>query len=458
VHNDSSISMHALQRADKLLGPLACVALQVLRVTRLFKRERPIERVLLIKFWGVGSLQLLTPAVRALRRRHPGASITLLTLSQNGEFARGLRVFDDVLLLDVSGPGWIRVFSDILRRVLSVRGRHYDAVYDFEFFTRFSAVVAVLTGAPSICGFAASSVWRGHFQTRSVPFNRYWHVARNFRCLAGGENGVEIAATDLSALVPSPEHEAELDRAITRAELVRVGPLVLLNPNAGSLSLERRWPQSYFADLARVLVHEHGARVALIGSLSERAWTAEVAALAGELPKGSLVNLAGELSLGALHALFARAAVCVSNDSGPMHLAAASGTPTLGLFGPETPVMYGPIGPRAKALYRPPACSPCINVHENKVVSCFRGRPECLLAISVDEVRDEVIAIMRREDLHMVDVPRYFPRVDAPAVNGVQRVLDERGAPERAVPTGAASADTALADERSATVRREIAR
>jgi heptosyltransferase-2 len=93
-----------------------------------------------------------------------------------------------------------------------------------------------------------------------------------------------------------------------------------------------------------------------------------------------------------------------------MHLAAASGTPTLGLFGPETPVMYGPIGTRSKALYRPPACSPCINVHENKVVSCFRGRPECLLAIDVEEALGETIALMRREDLRMVDIPRLAPR------------------------------------------------
>jgi heptosyltransferase III len=409
VSTAPAMSMHALQKADKLLGPLACAALQPLRLTRLFKRERPVEQVLLIKFWGVGSMQLLTPAVKSLRRRHPGAKLSLLTLSQNGEYARGLGMFDDVLLLDVSGPGWRRVFGSILRRIASVRAREFDAVYDFEFFTRFSAVISVLTGAPILAGFASQSNWRGR-QSRSVPFNRYWHVARNFRCLAGGENGGEIAAEDLVPFAVRREHEEELERVLEHVSLGTVGPLVVLNPNAGELSLERRWPQSHFAELARALVLEHGARVVLIGSKRERPWTAEVAALAGELPSRALANLAGELGIGALHALFRRAAVCVSNDSGPMHLAAASGAPTLGLFGPETPVMYGPIGPRAKALYRPPACSPCINVHENKVVSCFRGRPECLLAIGVEEVRDEVVALMRREDLRMLDIPRQLPR------------------------------------------------
>jgi heptosyltransferase-2 len=87
-----------------------------------------------------------------------------------------------------------------------------------------------------------------------------------------------------------------------------------------------------------------------------------------------------------------------------MHLGAALGTPTVALFGPETPVMYGPIGRRSIALWRPPPCSPCINVHDNKVLNCVRGVPECLTNIPVglvlDETRarlcDEVLVASRR--------------------------------------------------------------
>jgi heptosyltransferase-3 len=404
VQQSPSISMHALQRADKALGVLACALLQPLRLVRaLAPRRARVERVLLIKFWGMGSLQLLTPAVASLRRRHPGAALCLLTLKQNREYAAGLGVFDEVLAFDTSSGGWLGVIGRILRLFQQLGRRRFDVVYDFEFFTRFSAVVTLLSFAPASAGFAAPSVWRGRFHTRTVPFNRYWHVARNFRCLAGGENGCEIAQGELVAFGWQPEDARACDAVLTAAGLAQDGPLVVLNPNAGTLSLERRWPQGHFAALARRMVLEHGARVALIGSRSEAPWTAEVAAIVGELPPGRLVNVAGELSLGSLHALLARAAVFVSNDSGPMHLAAALGTPTLGLFGPETPVMYGPIGGRARALYRPPACSPCINVHNNKVVSCFRGRPECLIAISVEEVLEEAAAMMRRDQLRALE-------------------------------------------------------
>jgi ADP-heptose:LPS heptosyltransferase len=393
----ASIPMHRLQRADKLLGALACVALQPLRLLR--RRPRAVERVLVIKFWGIGSLQLLTPAVSCLRRRHPGARIELLTLAPNAAFAEGLDLFDRVTTLDVEQTGWPRLMARITRLVLELRGRRHDVVYDFEFFTRFSSVVSLLTGAPRSAGFVAPTVWRGGFHNERVPFNRYWHVARNFRCLAGGENGEPVRAGDLSPFQVRPEHEAELSRLLPNQD---GRALIVLNPNAGTLSLERRWPRERFAALDACLVRGDDARIVLIGSDSEREWSAGVAALTTNLPEGGLIDATGRLSVGGLHALLARADAFVGNDSGPMHLAAALGTPTMGLFGPETPQMYAPLGARALWLYEPPPCSPCINVHDNKVSSCVLGRPECLINLEVGRVHAAVRELLRGGDLRLV--------------------------------------------------------
>ena len=151
-----SIPMQRLQRADKWLGWLVCLCLQPLRWLRgspspSGPRDADLERVLMIKFWGIGSLVLLTPAVRALRKRHPRARLTLLTLRENEAFARGLEVFDEVLVLDVRarpGPvGWTRVLARIVQLLFVLRRARFQAVYDFEFFTRFSAFVSFATGA-----------------------------------------------------------------------------------------------------------------------------------------------------------------------------------------------------------------------------------------------------------------------------------------------------------------------
>jgi lipopolysaccharide heptosyltransferase II len=392
--------MHALQRADQRLGWLFCAALQPVRWLRrpvrgVLPRRAPRGRILCIKFWGVGSLQLLTPSVRTLRRRHPDAELVLLTLAPNRAAVQCLGVFDRVLTLDVSAASWLGTFARILALVASLRRERFDEVYDFEFFTRFSGLVALATGAGTIHGFAASTVWRGGFHHRRVPFNRYWHVARNFRVLAGGEDGRTVAPADLVPLSYSAADEARVEALLTERGLAPGADFCVLNPNAGSLSLERRWPPPSFAELATRLSRDDGLAVVLIGSPGEAAYTEQVRSLADAAPDAPVISLAGATSLGELAALLARAAGVVSNDSGPMHLAAALGAPTLGLFGPETPVMYAPLGVRARSLYRPTPCSPCINVHDNKVASCIYGRPECLVNILVDEVLDELRDLIR---------------------------------------------------------------
>lgn len=407
-----AIPMKRLQAADKRLGWFACAALQPLRwFRRAHTAPSESRRILCIKFWGIGSLQMLTPAARHLREAHPAARIELLTLAGNAAFARGLEQYDAIHTLDVEaarGPrGWLALVGRIAALVVALRRARYDAVYDFEFFTRFSALVTLATGAPRTHGFAAPSVWRGGFHAHTVPFNRYWHVARNFRALAGGEDGSDVVAGDLAPFRIAHADELRVDARLAAAGIAPGRDFVVVNPNAGSLSLERRWPAPNFAALARALVREDGLPVVFVGAPGEVEYVREIVRAAGEQPPGHLVDLSGELSVGELAALLARAACVVTNDSGPMHVTAALGTPLVALFGPETPVMYGPLGTDAVALWKPPACSPCINVHDNKLATCIHGRPECLVGIDVDEVLAQTRATLADSILHPV---RAFPR------------------------------------------------
>ncbi len=391
-----TIPMQALQRADRALGWPASLALQPLRWRRSRRAQRPVRRALLVKFWGIGSLQLLTPAVRALRARHPRARLELLTLAPNAGFARGLGAFDEVLTLDVARVGWAPLGLRIAALLRQLRARGYDAVYDFEFFTRFSAVVSLACGAPQSHGFASPDRPRAGLHTATVAFDRTWHVARNFRALAGGEDGSEVGPGELLPYAPAEAERLETATALFEHGLAASGPLVVLNPHAGALSLERRWPLERFAEVARRLVLEDGARAVVIGTADEAERSRELCQRAGPLPEGRLVSLAGRLSIGATAALLDAADALVTNDSGPMHVAAALGTPTIGLFGPETPVMYRPLGERARWLWAPPTCSPCINVHDNKLLRCVRGHPECMTNLAPAAVLGVVRAELAR--------------------------------------------------------------
>ncbi|MEM7517248.1 MAG: glycosyltransferase family 9 protein, partial [Planctomycetota bacterium] len=313
-------------------------------------------------------------------------------------FARGLGVLDEVRTIDVGAAGYAAIGWRILRLVSRLRRQRYDRLYDFEFFTRFSAVVSELSGVRQTAGFAAPSIWRGGFHSATIPFNRYWHVARNFRALAEGENGREVSAEEITPLRQNPRDLERVEALLAERGVEPGSDYIVLNPNAGRLSLERRWPAENFAELAGRLEAD-GNPVVLIGAAAERSYVEDIVLARPEL---SLVNLAGELSVHELGCLLSQARAVCSNDSGPMHLAAALGTPTVGLFGPETPVMYAPLGRRTLALWDPPVCSPCINVHENKMANCVRGFPECLTNLSVDGV---FAALRRVADEHVL-IPR----------------------------------------------------
>jgi lipopolysaccharide heptosyltransferase II len=384
-------SLSTLQRIDRDLGPLACAALEPFRIARGRRREpADVRSILAVKFWGLGSLTLLGPALRRLRERHPGARIDLLTLRGNEAFSRRLPILRETLTLDLGG-GPLRLARSFVSLVIELRRRRYDLLVDFEFFTRFSAALAYLSGARWTVGFWSPHVYRGRFHDVRVPFNRYRHVARNFRALAGGDDGATVDASDLLRPRFGREVRERVARILARRGLPDDRPLVVVNPNAGDLALERRWPAGHFVSLVDRLVRpsgtgrlRHGAAVVWIGSPSERAYVESLRARLED--PDSTHDLAGVLSIEELLALLERADLLVTNDSGPLHLASPLGTPTIALFGPETPVLYAPLNPRARVFYRPPPCSPCINVHENKMLTCYFSQAICLSEILPEEV------------------------------------------------------------------------
>ena len=110
-----------------------------------------------------------------------------------------------------------------------------------------------------------------------------------------------------------------------------------------------------------------------------------------------IVDLVGKCNLRETIALLKRSALFVGNDSGIMHLAAAAGTPLVALFGPQSPVKFGPWSVRAKVIYRNMACSPCRQKFFTECAPSPRMRPACMEAISVDEVFQESLNIVRPE-------------------------------------------------------------
>ena len=380
------MDMQWMKRIDRFAGYPLGGALR-LHAALIGASQRPVPlapdaaRIAVVKFWGMGSLILAAPVFYALRTSFPRAEIHLVTLSQNQRIVELMGLADRLHLLKLP-PGPVGIGRNIFAFFRQLRDLQLDAVIDLEYLSRFSAIASYLTRAPVRVGFHSWDIGRGNLHTVRRAFNPYWHVTENFLNLHRALAGTEAPPTPVRFRV-SAEEDAEAATKLTAAGIAAGVRFIAMNPNASTMALARRWPVESFVQLIDRIEERGLGPVALLGSPEEEAYVERVRARA-RAPERT-VNLAGRLRLAELIGVLKRAALLVTNDSGPLHLADALGTPTVSFFGPETPTLFGPRGERHRVLYRGIDCSPCINIYNAKTVRCMRSEPECLTGIGVDE-------------------------------------------------------------------------
>lgn len=380
-------------RIDRWVGTAICAVLLLLKKVVPGREQPPtaeVRTILLLKMWGMGSIVLASPLLRRLREQHPDARIDFVTLQENAAILDLYPEIDNKLTMDLS-RGIVVFLFETLRAIWRIRRERYDLLLDLEFFTRFSAIFSFLVLPRRSHGFSAKGKWRGQLHDVEVPFNAYNHVSLNFLDLLRGDpmNPVDAAIVEGAAALPpirAPEGAWERCQELLSADPAwREGaPIVVVNPNAGDMALERRWPREQVAELLAKLCERRSVNVVVTGSVAEREYVGSVVDASGAAAR--IIDLSGQIGIHQLVALLERASVCVTNDSGPLHIASAVGTSTVALFGPETPTLYGPLrsreGQRHALHYLRLACSPCMFVHDNKVLSCWFAQARCMTGIT----------------------------------------------------------------------------
>ena len=282
--------------------------------------ETDVQRIAVIKPSALGDVVQSLPVLGALAERFPAARVSWVISDTLSELVSGHRGLADWIEYRRRG-GW-----SAWRRLLSeLRGRRFDLVLDLQGLMR-TGLMTRATGAAVRIGLETAregSAWACHGLLEDtgpqVPAHRrYGRVAEFLGC-----GQLEPAAT---IAIPSSE------RGWAEVMIRRVGGhVVALHP--GSRWKTKRWPVEQFAAVGAHAIREHGAAVVLVGSADERLVTARLKELiVGQAPRGRIENLAGQTGLKKLAAVLDSVDALVTNDSGPMHLAAAMGTPVVGVF------------------------------------------------------------------------------------------------------------------------------
>jgi lipopolysaccharide heptosyltransferase I len=340
-------------------------------------------RILLIKFSALGDVVQSIPVAHKLRRRYPAAEIDWLVRPAFADLLAGHPAVDNVIAFPrqrfLGWPGrehGSRV-SALAQLLSGLRSRRYDLVIDLQGQLR-SALLALATGAPVRIGFDRPRPELRRRSNRTLPAEAWkhcWQGAREGAWIAYSHR-IELPTIDLHAVdrylclgpmlglnEDPPDFSFDIPAdALARAEALLADPGAgrALKTSARPIVLApatrwetKHWQSEGFRDVARHFVAQ-GRAVVLIGSAEERAVCETIAAAA----PGTL-NLAGSTSVPELAALLRRCAVCVTNDSGPMHLAVALDRPVVSIFGPSDPLWIGPYHRPDAVIRAGLACSPC---------------------------------------------------------------------------------------------------
>ncbi|MDI3280061.1 MAG: glycosyltransferase family 9 protein [Bacillota bacterium] len=330
------------------------------------------RRILTLHLSPLGDTLFATPALRALRHGFPGAEVTAVAWRTNAPLLADNPNLDR--LLPCAGLWEVAQF---LREE-----KGFDLVVGLSHLGSWAALLC--EGAPRV-GFNARRL--GRFYCTRVPDRRDVHAVEY--CLAVVEAvGARRQGTGLELAL------GERERAFAAELLAAAGcgpgpsraPLVAIHPG-GRTFRRKRWPAKRFAAVADRLAREWGARVVLVGGREDVPLGEEIATLMRKKP----LMAVGRASLKQTAALLEASSLFIGNDSAPQHMAAAVGTPVIGLFGPTDPRNFAPLGSGHRVLRKEWPCSPCFRwlggfgqyVYPWLAAGC---RGECMLAITVEDV------------------------------------------------------------------------
>ncbi|MFN8006323.1 MAG: glycosyltransferase family 9 protein [Terriglobia bacterium] len=298
------------------------------------------QRILVIRFGRLGDVVLMIPALRALRRHWPQAKIDFIVDHRYEAVPRMCSAVSEVLPLNrlqLRDGNKLTSIMNVFKLAEIIRKRHYDLVLDFHSF-RETNLLAWHSRARWRLGLKRvhSPYYSFCFNLPPVPEDDHLHVSEVFLSLLA-PFGIQGDLNDCLLELPA-ESLAEADRFLEQHGISPRSLVVGLNVGAGSEA--RTWPHEKFAQLGQEILRVHDGYIVLFSGPQED----EIATRIVQRLGSNRVVAALNFPLPKLAATFRRCAVVVSNDTGPMHLAASVGVPTLGLFSVARPEHYRPLG------------------------------------------------------------------------------------------------------------------
>lgn len=351
------------------------------------------KAILLIQLGDIGDVIVSVPCIRALKECFPDAVIVVTVRDKAAGLIRDLPWADEVISVEKKGRHLIEAIIYQIRFFSHLRNLRLDLAIDLRMGTR-GGIMAFLSGASERVGVYDS---RGTFRNRffshlCLPeIEQGWHMSRH--CLALLEQYGISTEDERPELVVSEERAEKARRLLADEGISEDEPLIAVQPF--SLWAYKDWGISKYAGLIEWIRSRYGFTVLITGSESERERSDVICSKTG----GRVYNMAGKTSIGELAGLLKCCGLFIGGDSAGLHIAAAVGTPTVGIYGPSSSEAWAPRGEKHCVVSKDMPCMPCSR----------KGCSDSGISRCLDELEtSEVIPLIER---HITDL-----KVDSKAI------------------------------------------
>ncbi len=335
----------------------------------------------------MGDTILTVPFLRNLRYAEPEAFISWVVTPGSSDVITGIPYVDELIYWDpvtihADSGGTHRTFGDKVEFVRGLRTRKFDKAYVLK-RSLGSALMAFLAGARERIGFATEG--RSFLLTKSIPYRQDQHEVKNFLDLLRADN-LPVVDDYLEAWL-TDEEEQFADNFYQVAGIEPNDNLIGIHPFAANPP--RAWHLDNFIRLANLLQRNMNCKVIFFGGPRDSEAVAKLQKTVNPPP----LLAVGATTIRQSMALLKRLKLLVCNDSGVMHLAASLQVPLVAIFGPQSPVKFGPWGEKCRIVYSSFPCSPCKQKFFTECKPSERNSPECLEIITVEKVMEEIRAL-----------------------------------------------------------------
>lgn len=391
------LTIELMQFIDKCVGtPLIYALVILVKPLKAIKRNTKNPQnptIIVTKFFGMGSIVLSVPLLQKIKANHPNCKLAYVSFEQNRPIMESISEIDIIITVSRSGL-WALLLSTI-KLIISCYKLRADYSIDLEFFSRYSAIISLLSLAPNRCGFYSPIISTKKVFTHKIKFNQYMPIAGNYLSLGQelslfneSEKRFRSQIPIGSQILSLPETNDEQKTILNNLE---GSNLILINTAVGDVAPTlRKWEHHKWAALVNKLIdYDPSMSVGFIGGPDA---TRDLDIIKNNLGDPSKIldmttqNLKTSLNL--IHI----ARLLITTDSAPLHMAAALNTKTISIFGPETPILFGHSEPHV-TIYANLRCSPCINVFDGKRAECWYDN-KCMKIIDSETVFNAAIKLI----------------------------------------------------------------